>query len=63
MNVLIVEDDEKILTYIAKGLKEESFSVDIASSGDDGLYLAQINEYDIIILDWGLPSISGLQNL
>ncbi len=61
MNVLIVEDDEKILTYITKGLKEEGFSVDSANSGDDGLYLAQINEYDIIILDWGLPVINGLQ--
>lgn len=61
MNVLIVEDDEKILTFVTKGLKEEGFSVDSANSGDDGLYLAQINEYDIIILDWGLPVINGLQ--
>lgn len=61
MNALIIEDDENILRFVAKGLKEEGFSVDTANSGDDGLYLAQINEYDIIILDWGLPVISGLQ--
>ncbi|MFT7003215.1 MAG: DNA-binding response OmpR family regulator [Sulfurimonas sp.] len=61
MNVLIVEDDEKILKYVAKGLKEEGFTVDTSSDGYDGLYLAQVNEYDIIILDWMLPNISGLK--
>ncbi len=61
MNILIVEDDEKILEFVTKGLVEEGFSVDSADCGTDGLYLAKINEYDIIILDWGLPEISGLQ--
>ena len=61
MNILIVEDDEKILAFVQKGFKEEGFTVDTATSGDEGLYLAQVNEYDIIILDWGLPVINGLQ--
>lgn len=61
MKALIIEDDPKILTYVAKGLSEEGFVVDTASDGADGLYLAQMNEYDIIILDWGLPFIDGLQ--
>jgi DNA-binding response OmpR family regulator len=61
MNILIVEDDEKILTYVAKGLKEEGFTVDTSADGSDGLYLAQMNEYDVIILDWMLPNMSGLE--
>ena len=61
MKALIVEDDPKILTYVTKGLTEEGFVVDSASDGAEGLYLAQMNEYDILILDWGLPSFSGLQ--
>jgi len=61
MKALIVEDDPKILTYVTKGLCEEGFVVDSASDGAEGLYLAQINEYDILILDWGLPTLSGLQ--
>ena len=61
MKALIVEDDYKILTYVAKGLKEEGFVVDTADDGADGLYLAQTNEYDIIILDWSLPKYDGIQ--
>ncbi len=61
MKALIVEDDNKILTFVAKGLKEEAFVVDTAEDGKDGLYLAQTNEYDIIILDWMLPNFTGVQ--
>lgn len=61
MKALIVEDDHKILTYVAKGLKEEGFVVDTSEDGADGLYLAETNEYDIIILDWSLPKYNGIQ--
>lgn len=61
MNLLIVEDDKKILEYVKKGLIEESFTVDSAENGSDGLYLAQLNEYDLIILDWNLPNLTGLE--
>lgn len=61
MNILIVEDDEKILAFVQKGLKEEGFTVDTAISGDEGLYCTQINSYDLILLDWGLPVMNGLQ--
>ncbi len=61
MKALIVEDDQKALTYIAKGLREDGFTVDTADDGDEGLYLAQSNKYDIIILDWLLPKMDGIQ--
>ncbi len=61
MKALIVEDDIKMLTYISKGLKEEGFTIDSTPDGAEGLYLAQMNEYDIFILDWNLPTLNGLQ--
>lgn len=61
MRVLIVEDDKKIAGFIAQGLKEVGHSVDVAHDGDDGLYLAQVDHYDVIVLDWMLPGSSGLE--
>jgi DNA-binding response OmpR family regulator len=61
MKALIVEDDHKILKFVTKGLKEGGFIVDTADDGKDGIYLAQTNEYDIIILDWMLPNFTGVQ--
>jgi len=61
MRVLIIEDDIKIAKAIAKNLKAESFAVDIACNGIDGEEFAQINDYDIIILDIMLPDQDGWQ--
>jgi len=61
IKALIVEDDHKILTYVSKGLREVGFTVDSAEDGLEGLYLAQINKYDILILDWLLPNLTGIQ--
>lgn len=61
MKALIIEDDHKILTYVTKGLREVGFTIDSADDGADGLYLAQTNKYDVIILDWLLPSMDGVQ--
>lgn len=60
MRVLVVEDDVKITAFIEKGLKEESYSVDVAHHGDEAIYLAQINTYDIILLDIMLPGSDGM---
>ncbi len=60
MRVLIVEDDVKITAFIEKGLKEESYSVDVTHHGDEAIYLAQVNDYDIILLDVMLPGSDGL---
>lgn len=60
MRVLVVEDDIKIATFIAKGLKEESYSVDVTHHGDEAIYLSQVNTYDIILLDVMLPGSDGM---
>jgi heavy metal response regulator len=59
MRILLVEDDRDVARFIKKGLKENSFSVDIAENGEDGLYLATQENYDLIILDIMLPLLSG----
>ncbi len=61
MKALIVEDDHKILTYVTKGLREVGFIVDSTDDGLEGLYLAQTNKYHVIILDWLLPNLDGVQ--
>lgn len=60
MRILVVEDDAKIAAFIEKGLKEESYSVDITHHGDEAVYLAQVNTYDIILLDVMLPGSDGM---
>ncbi len=63
MKILIIEDDKNILSFLIRGFEEDGFTVDSATSGDDGEYLATINSYDVIILDWMLPNKSGIQIL
>jgi len=60
LRVLVVEDDIKIAAFIAKGLKEESYSVDVTHHGDEAIYLAQVNTYDVILLDVMLPDSDGM---
>jgi len=60
MRVLIVEDDQRAARLLAKGLREERFSVDIAHSGDDGDEMASVTNYDVIVLDRLLPDKDGL---
>ncbi len=59
MHILIVEDDKKTAVYLHKGLSENSFIVDLADQGDDGLHLAQTGDYDLVILDVMLPQRDG----
>lgn len=60
MKILIVEDDIKISNFIKKGLEEEFFTIDTSFDGQEGLYLAQVYDYDLIILDLMLPKLDGL---
>jgi heavy metal response regulator len=60
MRILVVEDERKIAEFIRRGLKEEGYSVDVASDGEQGYHLVHLNEYDLIILDLMLPKIDGL---
>jgi heavy metal response regulator len=59
MRVLLVEDDTSVARFVAKGLQENSFAVDVATNGEDGLHLATQEHYDLIILDIMLPVLSG----
>ncbi len=61
MNILIVEDDKKIANYSKQGFEEENFVVDLSYTGEEGLELIKKNSYDIIILDWMLPGINGIE--
>ncbi len=63
MRILIVEDEKKVAAFIKKGLEEETYAVDIATDGEEGLYLGEQNQYDLIILDLMLPKINGLDIL
>jgi len=63
MKILVIEDDKAILSLLKRGLEEEGMVVDAAENGEDGEYLAKINHYDIIILDWMLPEKSGIEIL
>ncbi|MEA1966724.1 MAG: response regulator transcription factor [Thermodesulfobacteriota bacterium] len=61
MRILVIEDDQKIADFIAKGLKESGFTVDHAANGIDGLHLALTESYDIGVFDIMLPGIDGLE--
>ncbi len=60
MRILVVEDNPKLSGFLVKGLREESYAVDLAETGPDALGLAESESYDLIILDILLPVISGL---
>jgi DNA-binding response OmpR family regulator len=57
--VLLLEDDARIARFVGKGLREQSYAVDLATNGDDALYQAEINSYDLFILDVMIPSPDG----
>ena len=63
MRILIVEDEKKVAGFIKKGLEEETYAVDVAYDGEEGFHLADMNEYDMIILDLMLPKMDGLEVL
>lgn len=63
MKLLIIEDDPNILSFLTRGFSEDGYSVDSAIDGEDGEYLASTHNYDVIILDWMLPSKSGIDIL
>ena len=63
MRILVVEDEKKVASFLKKGLEEEYYAVDTAFDGEEGLALAQINEYDLIILDIMLPKVDGMEVL
>ena len=59
MRILLVEDESRVAGFIAKGLREQAYAVDIAPDGERATYLAAVNQYDIVILDVMLPKKNG----
>ena len=63
MRILVVEDEVKAADYLRKGLAESGYGVEVAHNGIDGQFLAQENDFDLVILDVMLPGIDGWQLL
>ena len=63
MRILVIEDEPRLQRNLAKALREESYAVDTAGDGDDGLFKAQTNDYNVIILDVMLPKLDGWELL
>src|SRR5882724_4390269 len=63
MRILLVEDEDKVSSFVARGLAEERFAVDVAADGKAGLDLATTYHYDLVILDLMLPTLDGSQVL
>jgi DNA-binding response OmpR family regulator len=59
MRLLLVEDDSRIARFIAKGLREQSYAIDVVGAGEQALYQAAINTYDLVILDVMIPAPDG----
>jgi len=60
MQILMIEDDERVSSYVAKGLREEGHVVDQSSDGRAGLIKATTEDYDLIVLDRMLPNLDGM---
>jgi two-component system copper resistance phosphate regulon response regulator CusR len=63
MRILIVEDEKKVASFIAKGLQEEGHAVDVLHDGESGAGQALAVDYDLVVLDLMLPKLSGLEVL
>lgn len=60
MRVLLVEDSSRLQAYVAEGLRQAGFAVDVAGDGEAGLWAAESEVYDAIVLDIVLPKLDGL---
>lgn len=60
MRILLVEDEKRIASFIERGLKEEHYAIDVAPNAEQGVFLADVNTYDLIILDIMLPDGNGV---
>ena len=63
MNLLLIEDETKVASFISKGLEEEGYAVQVAYNGADGLALLKQGTYDMVLLDLMLPEIDGFEVL
>lgn len=61
MNILLIEDDQRISDFVIKGLEENDFHVTLANSGEQAREMIADNQWDIILMDIMLPGIDGIQ--
>src|SRR5690554_1040379 len=61
MKLLIIEDEVDFANALARGLRKLGYAVDLAVEGEQGLELAEVNQYDLLILDLNLPGMDGLE--
>lgn len=61
MRILVIEDEHGIANFLHDGLTEEGFAVDTAPDGKTGFELSMTNDYDVILLDWMIPGMSGIE--
>ncbi len=61
MRLLLIEDEEDIARPLTKALRKQGYAVDVAYEGEQGYELAQVNDYDLLVLDIGLPGMDGLE--
>jgi DNA-binding response OmpR family regulator len=61
MRILLVEDEPDAAQMLAKGLREQSYAVDVATDGETAVYQAGVNDYDLVILDVMLPLKDGFE--
>ncbi len=60
MKILLIEDDQAIVDYLAQGLRQIGHAVDVVVTGRDGLFLATAPDYDVLVIDRMLPELDGL---
>ncbi|MFL5797677.1 MAG: response regulator [Actinomycetota bacterium] len=63
MRALVIEDHPRMARLLERGLREEGYAVDVASTGADGASLALEYEFDVVVLDLGLPDVDGVEVL
>jgi two-component system, OmpR family, copper resistance phosphate regulon response regulator CusR len=63
MRILVVEDERKVAEFVARGLRDQRFAVDVTGDGQTGWEMASTCDYDLVILDLMLPGLSGLEIL
>lgn len=61
MKILLVEDDQRIAQALAEALSDQNYAVDLAANGETGWDYIEIYEYSLILLDWMLPKLDGIQ--
>jgi len=61
MRILVIEDEPGIANFLREGLEEEHFAVDVANDGNNGLEMALVNDYDLLLIDWMVPGQSGIE--